>query len=334
MQVVEITEFGGPEVLKIGQRSFLKYGPDEILIRIHAAGINRPDCLQRLGHYPPPRGATDIPGLEVAGIVERVGKKVTKFAVGDAVCALLPGGGYAEYAKCHEDNVLPVPNGLSMVEAAALPETYFTVWHNVFQRGFLQEGETFLVHGGSSGIGTTAIQLAKAFGATVFTTVGSREKCKFVEDLGADFAIDYKRVDFVEYIKHKTEQAGVNLILDMIGGDYINRNYSVAAIEGRIVQIAFQRGRKAQVDFAQLMAKRLMHSGSTLRARPVSFKAHIASELIEQVWPLLATKKVKPIIDRTFLLSEASDAHAYMETSEHMGKIVLTLNTLGQTIAT
>lgn len=334
MQVIEISEFGGPEVLKIGQRSFPKYGPDEILIRIHAAGINRPDCLQRLGHYPPPRGATDIPGLEVAGIVERVGKKVTKFAVGDAVCALLPGGGYAEYAKCHEDNVLPVPNGLSMVEAAALPETYFTVWHNVFQRGFLQEGETFLVHGGSSGIGTTAIQLAKAFGATVFTTVGSREKCKFVEDLGADFAIDYKRIDFVEYIKGKTEQAGVNLILDMIGGDYINRNYSVAAIEGRIVQIAFQRGRKAQVDFAQLMAKRLMHSGSTLRARPVSFKAHIASELIEQVWPLLATKKVKPIIDRTFPLSEASDAHAYMETSEHMGKIVLTLNTLGQAIAT
>ena len=326
MQVVEITEFGGPEVLEIGQRSYPKHAPDEILIRVHAAGVNRPDCLQRLGHYPPPKGATDIPGLEVAGIVERIGKKVTKFAVGDQVCALLPGGGYAEYAKCHESNVLAIPAGLSMIEAAALPETYFTVWHNVFQRGHLQDGESFLVHGGSSGIGTTAIQLAKAFGATVFTTVGNAEKAKFVTDLGADFAINYKQVEFVEFIKRNTEQIGVNLILDMVGGDYINRNYAAAAIDGRIVQIAFQRGRKAQVDFAQLMAKRLTHSGSTLRARPISFKAYVADELQENVWPLLEMKKVKPIIDQTFPLAEAAAAHAYMETSEHMGKIVLTLD--------
>lgn len=325
MQAVEISEFGGPDVLMLGQRSYPKHAPDEVLIRVHAAGVNRPDCLQRQGHYPQPKGASDIPGLEVAGIIERVGKKVTNFSVGDPVCALLPGGGYAEYVKCHASNVLPIPAGLSMIEAAAIPETYFTVWHNVFQRGHLQDGERFLVHGGSSGIGSTAIQLAKAFGAQVFTTVGNAEKEKFVTDLGADFAINYKQVEFVEYIKRNTEQLGVNLILDMVGGDYINRNYNAAAIEGRIVQIAFQRGRKAHVDFAQLMAKRLTHSGSTLRARPISFKAHVADELLENVWPLLETRKVKPIIDKTFALADAANAHAYMETSEHMGKIILTL---------
>lgn len=326
MRIIEISEFGGPEVLTLGQIAFPKPAPDEILIRVHACGVNRPDCLQRLGHYPPPRGVTDIPGLEVAGIVERIGKKVIKFKEGDAVCALVPGGGYAEYCKVHETNALPVPTGYSMVEAAALPETFFTVWHNVFQRGQLKDGETFLVHGGSSGIGSTAIQLAKIFGATVYTTVGSKEKCTFVEGLGAEVAIDYRKQDFVEVIKAHTANKGVDLVLDMIGGDYINRNYAAAALDGRIVQIAFQRGRRANVDFALLMAKRLMHSGSTLRARPVAFKAFIAQELFEHVWPLLASRKVKPIIDSTFPLAKASDAHARMETSEHMGKIILTLD--------
>lgn len=325
MQVIEIEEFGGPEVLKLGQMAYPKPYPDEILISVKAAGVNRPDCLQRSGHYPPPRGVTDIPGLEVAGIVERVGSKVSKFKIGDEVCALLPGGGYAEYCKVHESNALPVPSGLSMVEAAALPETYFTVWHNVFQRGVLKTGENFLVHGGTSGIGTTAIQLAKAFGANVYTTAGSEEKCKFAEALGADLAVDYKRVDFVEAVRKATDNNGVNLILDMIGGDYINRNYAVAALDARVVQIAFQRGRKAQVDFAQLMAKRIVHTGSTLRARPLSFKAQVAEELIEKVWPLLSSKKVRPIIDSTFPLADAAKAHAHMETSEHKGKIVLTV---------
>lgn len=325
MRIVEISEFGGPEVLTLGQIAFPKPAPDEILIRVHACGVNRPDCLQRLGHYPPPRGVTDIPGLEVAGVVERIGKKVTKFKEGDAVCALVPGGGYAEYCKVHETNALPVPAGYSMVEAAALPETFFTVWHNVFQRGQLKDGETFLVHGGSSGIGSTAIQLAKIFGATVYTTVGSKEKCKFVEGLGAEVAIDYRKQDFVDVVKAHTANRGIDLTLDMIGGDYINRNYAAAALDGRIVQIAFQRGRRANVDFALLMAKRLMHSGSTLRARPVAFKALVAQELLEHVWPLLVSRKVKPIIDSTFPLEKASEAHARMETSEHMGKIILTL---------
>lgn len=325
MQVVEISEFGGPEVLTLGQTAFPKPAPDEILIRVVAAGVNRPDCLQRAGHYPPPRGVTDIPGLEVSGFVERIGKKVTKHKIGDPVCALLPGGGYADFCKVHESNALPVPAGLSMIEAAALPETFFTVWHNVFQRGGLKEGEAFLVHGGSSDIGTTAIQLAKSFGATVFTTVGSAEKAHFVEALGADFAIEYKRTDFVEFVRKATGQIGVNVILDMIGGDYVNRNYTAAALDARIIQIAFQRGRKAQVDFAQLMAKRLMHTGSTLRARPLAIKAQIGEELVEKVWPLLVSKKVKPIIDATFPLANAADAHAHMETSEHMGKIILTL---------
>lgn len=326
MRIIEISEFGGPEVLTPGQIAFPKPAPDEILIRVHACGVNRPDCLQRLGHYPPPKGVSDIPGLEVAGIVERIGKKVDRFQVGDAVCALVPGGGYAEYCKVHETNALPVPDGYSMVEAAALPETFFTVWHNVFQRGQLKDGENFLVHGGSSGIGSTAIQLAKIFGATVYTTVGSKEKCKFVEELGAEVAIDYRKQDFVDVIKAHTANRGIDLTLDMIGGDYINRNYAVAALEGRIVQIAFQRGRRASADFALLMAKRLMHSGSTLRARPVAFKANIAQELYDQVWPLLAARKVKPMIDSTFPLENAADAHTRMETSEHMGKIVLTLN--------
>ncbi|MDA4847085.1 NAD(P)H-quinone oxidoreductase [Hoeflea poritis] len=323
MKAVEIREPGGPEVLQLTDRPKPEPADGELLIAVRAAGVNRPDCLQRMGAYPPPPGAPDIPGLEVAGEVEAVGSAVRDFEPGDRVCALVPGGGYAEYCTVHATNALPVPSGFSFSEAAAIPETYFTVWHNVFQRGALKPGEVLLVHGGSSGIGTTAIQLAKAFGSKVIVTAGSEEKCQACRDLGADLAINYRTDDFVKAVKQETDGDGANLILDMVGGDYITRNYEAAAVEGRIVQIAFLRGRKTEADFSLLMMKRLVHTGSTLRARSVVFKSDIASELRRRVWPLLAKRSVAPVMDTLFPLERASAAHSRMEEGDHIGKIVL-----------
>jgi putative PIG3 family NAD(P)H quinone oxidoreductase len=325
MTVIAISEPGGPEVLKAEQRALPVPGEGEILVKVAAAGVNRPDVMQRMGLYPPPPGASDLPGLEISGTIARRGAKAERFEIGQPVCALTPGGGYAQYCLVHESNALPVPAGLSMVEAAALPETFFTVWHNVFQRGGLKSGEVFLVHGGTSGIGTTAIMLAKQFGATVLTTAGSAEKTAFCEKLGADRAINYMEEDFIAVTKEVTDRHGADLILDMVGGDYIERNYHAAALDGRIVQIAFMRGAEAETDFGQLMRKRLTHTGSTLRPRSVEFKAGIARELERQVWPLIEAGKVKPVIDSSFPLTDATAAHARMETSQHIGKIMLTV---------
>ncbi|MCY0096521.1 NAD(P)H-quinone oxidoreductase [Hoeflea ulvae] len=323
MRAIEISRPGGPDVLSLTERDKPVQGETELLVKVMAAGVNRPDCLQRQGVYPPPPGASDIPGLEIAGEVVAVGAAVSHFKIGDQVCGLVPGGGYAEFCTVDETNALPAPNSLTVSEAAAIPETFFTVWHNVFQRGGLKKGETFLVHGGTSGIGTTAIQLAKAFGARVLATAGSETKCAAMLDLGADVAINYRDTDFVEEVKQATDGKGVDLILDMVGGDYINRNYQAAAIEGRIVQIAFLNGRKAEADFALLMMKRLTHTGSTLRARDIGFKAVIAAELRQHVWPLLGERKVLPVMDSIFPLDQASAAHQRMEDGDHIGKIVL-----------
>lgn len=323
MRAITIREPGGPEVLTVVDRPMPDPKPEELLIRVKAAGVNRPDCLQRQGVYPPPPGASDIPGLEIAGEVVGMGRSVTGFAIGDLVCGLVPGGGYAEYCVLAESNALPVPGGLTMNEAAAIPETFFTVWHNVFQRGGLKAGETFLVHGGTSGIGTTAIQLAKSFGAKVFATAGSDAKCEAMRALGADVAINYREQDFVAAIKDATNGAGVDLILDMVGGDYVNRNYQAAAMDGRIVQIAFLNGRKAEADFALLMTKRLTHTGSTLRARSVEFKAGIAAELRSRVWPLLNDRKILPVMDSIYSLDQGPAAHSRIEDSGHIGKIVI-----------
>ena len=316
---------GGPDVLVPQRRPVPQPGAGEVLIRVAAAGVNRPDVLQRQGGYAPPPGASDIPGLELCGTVVALGEAASGFSVGDRVCALVAGGAYAEYAVAHESNVLPVPAGLSEIEAAGVPETFFTVWTNVFQRGRLKSGESFLVHGGSSGIGTTAIQLAKAFGATVIATAGSPDKCQACLKLGADHAIDYKAEDFVAAAKAATSGRGVDLILDMVGGDYIDRNYEAAADQGRIVQIAFLRGAKAEVNFSRLMLKRLTHTGSTLRPRTVAEKAAIAAELKDKVWPLLEAGRCKPVIHATYPLAQAAEAHRLMESSAHVGKIILTV---------
>ncbi|TKT75419.1 NAD(P)H-quinone oxidoreductase [Aquamicrobium sp. LC103] len=323
MTVIAIPAPGGPRALKQEKRDVPKPAAGEVLIRVRAAGVNRPDVAQRKGAYPPPPGASDLPGLEAAGEVAAVGEGVTRWRVGDTVTALTPGGGYAEYCIAHETNALPIPHGFTFTEAAALPETFFTVWHNVFQRGGLKEGETFLVHGGSSGIGTTAIQLASAFGAYVLTTAGSAEKCEACLKLGADRAINYREEDFVAVVKDATGGKGVNVILDMVGGSYVGRNYDAAAVEGRIVQIATLGGSKAEADFSKVMVKRLTHTGSTLRPRTVEFKAQIAAELEAQVWPLLASRKIAPVMDMIFPLREAWRAHERMEEGEHVGKIVL-----------
>ncbi len=325
MTAIAIKAPGGPETLVPEERPVPSPGDGEILVKVAAAGVNRPDVMQRKGLYPPPKGAPDIPGLEIAGEVAALGPKVTRWKVGDKVMALVIGGGYAPYCLAHEGHALPVPAGISMTQAAAIPETFFTVWHNAFERGALKSGETFLVHGGSSGIGTTAIQLAKAFGARVFTTAGSEEKCEACRKLGADVAINYKSEDFVAVVKDKTAGGGADVILDMVGGDYIERNYEAAAIEGRIVQIAFQGSPKASVDFRRIMLKRLHHTGSTLRSRSVPDKTAIAAVLEQKVLPLIAAGKVKPIIDSTFPLVQAAAAHARMESSAHIGKIVLTV---------
>lgn len=322
MTAIGIKEPGGPEVLVPEQRPVPTPGENEILVRVKAAGVNRPDVVQRKGLYPPPPGAPDIPGLEIAGEIAALGPAVKRWKEGDRVMALVSGGGYGEYCVAHASHTLAI-SALPFEEAAAVPETYFTVWHNVFERGALKEGETLLVHGGSSGIGTTAIQLAKQFGARVITTAGSQEKCDACVKLGADLAINYKTEDFVEKTKAFTDGKGAEVILDMVGGDYIGRNYEAASVDGRIVQIAFMGPSKATVDFRRLMLKRLHHTGSTLRARSTADKAAIARAVEEKVLPLLAAGKVKPIIYKTFPLAQAKDAHALMESSAHIGKIVL-----------
>lgn len=324
MTAIGIPKPGGPEALIAEQRPLPKPGPNEILIKVAAAGVNRPDVAQRTGNYPPPPGASDIPGLEVAGEVVALGEGASAFKPGDKVMALVAGGGYAQYCVAHESHCLPVPASLTMTEAAAIPETFFTVWHNVFERGGLKSGETLLVHGGSSGIGTTAIQLAKAFGAKVIVTAGSQDKCDACLKLGADRAINYRTEDFVAETKAATGGKGADVILDMVGGDYIERNYEAAAVEGRIVQIAFLGSARAQVDFRRIMLKRLTHTGSTLRARAIEDKASIGRALAAKVLPLLRDGKVKPLIDSVCPLAKASEAHARMESSHHIGKIVLT----------
>lgn len=324
MTAIGIASPGGPDVLVPEQRAVPAPGSTEILVKVAAAGVNRPDVLQRQGGYPPPKGASDIPGLEIAGTVAAVGTDAGRWSIGDAVAALVPGGGYAEYCTVDETNALNVPAGYSMVQAAALPETFFTVWSMVFDRGGLKAGETFLVHGGSSGIGTTAIQLAKAFGATVLTTAGSAEKCQTCLDLGADVAINYNTTDFVEAAKAATNGRGVEVILDMVGGDYVERNWRAAAVEGRIVQLAALNGPTEEINFAMLMVKRLVHTGATLRPRSVSFKAAIADALKREVWPRLEAGSIRPVIDSEFPLKDAAAAHARMESSAHIGKIMLT----------
>jgi NADPH2:quinone reductase len=323
MTVIAIRAPGAPEVLVPEQRPLPQPGDGEVLVKVAAAGVNRPDVMQRQGLYPPPKGATDIPGLEIAGEVAALGAGVTRWKLGDKVMALVVGGGYAQYCLAHESHCLPIPPTLSITEAAAIPETFFTVWHNTFERGRLKSGETLLVHGGSSGIGTAAIQLAREFGARVITTAGSPEKCEACRKLGADPAINYKSEDFVAITKAATGGKGADVILDMVGGDYIERNYEAAAVEGRVVQIAFQGSPKATVDFRRIMLKRLIHPGSTLRARSVEDKGAIARAVEKHVLPLIAAGRVKPVIDSTFPLTQAAAAHARMETSAHIGKIVL-----------
>jgi len=325
MTVIGIRAPGAPEMLVPEQRPMTLPGEGEVLVKVAAAGVNRPDVMQRMGLYPPPKGATDIPGLEIAGEVVTLGAGATRFKLGDQVMALVVGGGYAEYCPAYESHCLPVPASLPITQAAAVPETFFTVWYNTFERGGLKAGETLLVHGGSSGIGTAAIQLAKAFGAKVITTAGSAEKCEACRKLGADLAINYKTEDFVAATKAATGGKGAEVILDMVGGDYIERNYEAAAVEGRVVQIAFQGSPKATVDFRRIMLKRLTHTGSTLRARSVADKAAIARAVETNVLPLLASGRVRPVMDSTFPLRKAADAHARMETSAHIGKIVLTV---------
>ncbi len=320
MRVVEITKAGAPDVLQLAERDVPKPAHGEILIKVAYAGVNRPDALQRAGAYAPPKGASDLPGLEASGEVAAVGAGVTEWKVGDKVCALLPGGGYAEYVTTPAAHALPVPEGLSLKQAACLPETFFTVWTNVFMRGGLQAGERFLVHGGSSGIGTTAIQLANAFGARVFTTVGNAAKAEACTALGAERVMNYREEDFVEVLQ---AEGGANLILDMVGGDYIPRNIRALADDGRMVHIAFLTGPKAELNFAQIMARRLTVTGSTLRPQSDLAKARIAAELREKVWPLLAAGTVAPVMDQEFPLAAAAAAHTRMEGSTHIGKIVL-----------
>ncbi len=320
MNAVEITKAGGPDVLKLTQRPVPTPRAGEVVIRVAFAGVNRPDALQRAGMYNPPKGASDLPGLEAAGEIAAIGAGVSNWSVGDAVCALLPGGGYADYVATPAAHCLPVPDGMDLKQAACLPETFFTVWSNVFMRGALKGGERFLVHGGSSGIGTTAIQLANVFGARVFTTAGTDAKCKVCTALGAERAINYRDADFVEVIR---AEGGADLILDMVGGDYLPRNVKSLADDGRLVQIAFLQGPKVELNFAHVMMRRLTITGSTLRPQSDLAKGRIADELRTQVWPLLAAGRLAPVMDSTYALSDAAQAHAHMESSTHIGKIVL-----------
>ena len=323
MDAVEAVEPGGPEVLRIVRRPVPTPGPGEVLIAVAAAGVNRPDLLQRRGLYPPPPGAPSILGLEVAGTVAALGEEVGELDPGQPVCALLAGGGYAEYVVAPAGQCLPVPDALTMVEAAAMPETLFTVWHNLFQRGFAREGESALVHGGTSGIGTMAIALAGLFGIRILVTCGSDSKCRQAEALGADRAVNYVTQDFVEEVRNFTGGRGVDVVLDMVGGDYLPRNLDCLAEDGRHVSIAVQRGATAELNLAKLMMRRLTLTGSTLRARPAEFKAVLADEIAREVWPLAAEGKLKPVIDAVLPLADAAQAHRRMEAGEHVGKIVL-----------
>ena len=323
MQAVEITAPGKPEVLRINTRSVPQPKVGEVLIRVAAAGVNRPDVLQRMGLYPVPPGASDLPGLEVAGTIVTLGDNVTEWKAGDQVCALTPGGGYAEYCIAPASNCLPVPHGLSLIEAASLPETFFTVWSNVFDRGGLKQNETFMVQGGSSGIGVAAIQIVRAMGHRVFATAGSAEKCAACVALGAERAINYKTEDFVEVVKTATKGRGVDVILDMVAGDYLPREIAALADDGRIVIIAFLGGMKSTIDVGPLMRRRLTVTGSTLRPRDVAFKGAIAQALRARVWPLIEAGTIKPVIHATFPLAEAAQAHIMMEAGQHIGKIVL-----------
>lgn len=323
MRCIEVPEPGGPEAMRLSERPVPEAGPGEIVIQVAFAGVNRPDALQRAGAYPPPPGASDLLGLEASGVVTAIGPGAERWQTGDRVTALLPGGGYAEYVTTRWDHALPAPPNLSLAEAAAIPETFFTVWTNVFQRAWLQSGEVLLVHGGASGIGTTAIQLGRVFGARVLTTAGSPEKCERCEKLGAERAINYRTEDFVEVVKEVTEKHGADVILDMVGGEYVARNIRAAAVEGRIANIAFLQGSKVTVDLMPAMLKRLTWRGSTLRARPDEEKATIAAELESRVWPYVIEGKVAPVMDSTVPLADAAVAHTRMEQSEHFGKIVL-----------
>ena len=325
MTAIEISEFGGPDVLKLATRPVPKPSANDVLIRVAAAGVNRPDAIQRAGHYPPPPGQSDLPGLEVSGEIVALGDGVEGVSIGDHVCALTPGGGYAEYCIAPAAHCLPVPDGVSISDAAGIPETSFTVWHNVFQRAYLRGGESFLVHGGSSGIGTTAIQLAKAMGATVYTTAGSDVKCAACRDLGADIAINYRDEDWALVLREKTEKRGVDVILDMVGGDYIQKNIDSLAIDGRLSIIAFLTGATANLTLSRFMVKRQTMTASTLRAQSDASKAAIAFELKEKVWPMFAAGQIKPIIDSKFPLTDAAQAHQRMESSGHIGKIILTV---------
>ncbi|TSJ44588.1 NAD(P)H-quinone oxidoreductase [Mucilaginibacter corticis] len=327
MKAIVITQPGPPEVLQITERPIPAYAANEVLVKVAAAGVNRPDVAQRKGHYPPPAGAPqDIPGLEIAGTITHIGTNVTHLKVGDIVCALVTGGGYAEYCNVPQGQCLPIPEGLSFVEAASLPETFFTVWSNVFDRGHLQPGESLLIHGGSSGIGVAGIQMATAMGSTVYVTAGSDEKCKFCEDLGAVKAINYKTEDFEAVIKSVTGGKGVDVILDMVGGNYTPRNLRALADDGRLVMINMMEGKDTQVDLSVILRKRLTITGSALRPRTVEFKSAIARELQENIWPLLISGKIKPVINAVFSADKASEAHVLMESSRHIGKIVLTFD--------
>lgn len=323
MRAIEIAQPGAPDVLRATTRPVPDPAPGEVLIQVSAAGVNRPDVMQRLGMYPPPPGAPDIPGLEVAGTIVKLGKEASRWKLGERVCALVAGGGYAQYVTAPWQQCLPVPGKLSMIEAAALPETFFTVWANVFERGALAAGETLLVQGGSSGIGVTAIQLARAFGHRVFVTAGSAEKCRECERLGAERAIDYKNEDFVSVVREVTDGRGVDVILDMVAGDYVPRELQCLADDGRLVIIAFLGGTKTQLNMTDILVRRLTITGSTLRPRPVAFKAKLAENLEKKVWPLIASGEVRPIIHSRFALDDARKAHALMESSAHIGKLML-----------
>lgn len=325
MRAVAISEPGGPEVLTIEDRPIPVLGEGEVLVAVAAAGVNRPDVMQRKGLYPPPPGASDIPGLEISGLVAKVGEGVTRFKKGDEVIALVTGGGYAEYCVAPEATTLPLPEPLTLVEGAGVPETTFTVWHNVFERGGLRPGEWLLIHGGSSGIGTTAIQLAKAFGAFVVATAGSDEKCEAIRHLGADVTINYKTTDFVEALLEGTRNHGADVVVDMVGGDYLARNIAAAAPEGRIVQISTLAGPKTEIDLRQVMQKRLTLTGSTLRPRPLAFKAELARALEETVWPIIKQGRFKPVVDKIFPLEDVVEAHQRIDSGEHIGKIILTM---------
>lgn len=323
MKFVDLARHGGPDVLVVAQRDAPQCGPHQLLIKVAAAGLNRADLLQRRGHYPPPAGAPTYPGLEVAGTIVECGAEVRDFREGDQVCALLQGGGYAEYCVIEAAQVLPIPAGLTAIEAASLPESYFTVYSNVFMFGRLQRGEALLVHGGSSGIGVAAIQLASALGHAVFATAGSEEKCRRCEQLGARLGINYKQRDFVDIVRAATDGRGVDVILDMVGGQYLARNLRALATQGRLVVIATQGGSKAELDILHMMQQRLTITGSTLRGRSAEFKRIVRDELLQIVWPLLAAGKIKPIVDRVFPMDQVSEAHAYMESGVHQGKIIL-----------